>query len=184
LRANAQADVWRYASGALLALGAVACWTWYPLRNADWLRAHADRSPRVWATAQGVATLPPAALGFALLWLWDATAGGGAAAMPLGPDPWRFVALMATIGLLASWLGTLCWNEASQRLPTSLAGQLIVFETLAALAYAFALRGQWPGPLTLAGIALLVAGVVAALRVPMQPPGAAAAPAQAATERR
>ena len=51
---------------------------------------------------------------------------------------------MFAIGLLSSWLGTLCWNEASQRLPPTLAGQLIVFETLSALAYAFALRGEWP----------------------------------------
>jgi len=160
----ADADPWRFASGALLAVAAVACWTWYPLRNADWLRAHPDRSPRVWATAQGLATLPAAALGFALLWGWDAAQGhpGG---LPLGPEPLRFVTLMLAIGLLASWLGTLCWNEASQRLPTALTGQLIVFETLAALAYAFALRGQWPGPLTWAGIALLGAGVVWALRV-------------------
>jgi drug/metabolite transporter (DMT)-like permease len=46
-----------------------------------------------------------------------------------------------------------------------LAGQLIVFETLAALAYAFWLRGHWPEPLTLAGIALLVAGVIGGVRV-------------------
>jgi drug/metabolite transporter (DMT)-like permease len=72
---------------------------------------------------------------------------------------------MLAVGLLASWLGTLCWNEASQRLPTSLAGQLIVFETLSALAYALLLRGQWPDKLTLAGVALLVAGVVLALRI-------------------
>ena len=44
-------------------------------------------------------------------------------------------------------------------------GQLIVFETLFALAYAFGLRRQWPDAATLAGIALLVAGVVWALRV-------------------
>jgi drug/metabolite transporter (DMT)-like permease len=66
---------------------------------------------------------------------------------------------------LASWLGTLCWNAASQRLPTALAGQLIVFETLSALAYAFVLRGQWPEPLTLIGIGLLVVGVIAGVRV-------------------
>jgi drug/metabolite transporter (DMT)-like permease len=80
-----------------------------------------------------------------------------------------FVGLMFAIGLLASWLGTLCWNEASHRLPTTLVGQLIVFETLAALAYAYLLRAQWPPPLTLAGIALLVAGVVSALRVRPEP---------------
>jgi drug/metabolite transporter (DMT)-like permease len=59
----------------------------------------------------------------------------------------------------ASWLGTVLWNRASQRLPTALAGQLIVFETLAALAYAFLLREEAPDATTLAGIALLVTGV-------------------------
>jgi drug/metabolite transporter (DMT)-like permease len=163
LRADPAADFGRYALGAVLAVGAVACWTWYPIRNADWLRAHAGRSPRTWATAQGVATLPLAAIGFAGFWAWNALAGA-AFAMPLGPTPALFVGLMLALGLLASWLGTLCWNEASQRLPTTLAGQLIVFETLAALAYAFALRRQAPGAAVAAGVALLVAGVTWALR--------------------
>jgi drug/metabolite transporter (DMT)-like permease len=139
LRADPNADLGRYAMGALLAVGAVVCWTWYPIRNADWMRAHPDRSPTAWATAQGLATLLPAAAGFALFWAWNA-ASGQAFAMPFGPTPMRFVGLMLSIGLLASWLGTLCWNAASQRLPTALTGQLIVFETLSALAYALAQR--------------------------------------------
>jgi drug/metabolite transporter (DMT)-like permease len=173
---GADAAAWtRYASGALLAVGAVACWTWYPLRNADWLRAHADRAPSTWATAQGLATLPLAALGYAAFWAWTALGGAGGMAgasagpaapfsMPFGPTPLRFVALMFAIGLSASWLGTLCWNEASQRLPTTLVGQLIVFETLSALAYAYLLRGHLPPGATAAGVLLLVAGVVWALR--------------------
>jgi drug/metabolite transporter (DMT)-like permease len=168
LRADPAADLGRYALGAALAVGAVACWTWYPIRNADWLRAHGERNPRTWATAQGVATLPLALLGYAAWWglmAWR----GDAFAMPFGPRPWFFVGLMLAIGLLASWLGTLCWNEASQRLPTTLAGQLIVFETLSALAYAFALRGRAPVPLTLLGIGLLVAGVAWALRAKPEP---------------
>ena len=167
LRQAGHLDLGRYAWGALLAVGAVACWTWYPIRNADWLRTHAGRSPTAWATAQGLATLPLALLGYALLWLWTVARPGGLAVgfdMPLGPRPLEFLGLMLAIGLFASWLGTLCWNEASQRLPPALAGQLIVFETLAALAYALALRGQWPQPLTLLGVALLMAGVVIALR--------------------
>jgi len=44
-------------------------------------------------------------------------------------------------------------------------GQLLVFETLAALTYAYVLRGQWPQPLTLLGVALLVAGVLWALNM-------------------
>ncbi|WP_445144305.1 DMT family transporter [Dyella sp. Tek66A03] len=163
-----QGDLARYARGALFAFGAVACWTWYPLRNADWLRRHPGRSPRSWATAQGIATLPLALGGYLLLWLFMGVSGS-AFPMPLGPHPWLFVGLMAAIGLFASWLGTLCWNAASQRLPTALSGQLIVFETLAAMTYAFLLRGRLPGPLTLAGIALLVLGVAWAVRIRPRP---------------
>ena len=68
----------------------------------------------------------------------------------------------------------MCWNEASQRLPTTLAGQLIVFETLAALTYAFVLRGRWPPAQTLAGVALLVGGVIWALRIRPEPIAATA----------
>ncbi|MDT7837824.1 DMT family transporter [Aquabacterium sp. OR-4] len=163
-----------YALGGALAVGAVACWTWYPMRNADWLRAHAERSPRAWATAQGLATLPLAALGFAAFWAWSA-ASGSTLAMPFGPRPGLYIGLMLAIGLLASWAGTLCWNEASQRLPTTLVGQLIVFETLSALAYAYVLRGRAPDALTLAGVALLVAGVMWALRVRPEPVAEASA---------
>ncbi|WP_049623983.1 DMT family transporter [Frateuria defendens] len=164
LRHAPQANLARYAGGALLALVSVACWTWYPLRNADWLRHHPGRSPRGWATAQGLATLPLALVGYAVLWAYH-HASGSAFPMPFGPRPAFFIGLMVAIGLLASWLGTLCWNEASQRLPTALAGPLLVFETLAALGYAFTLRGHLPPPLTLLGIALLVVGVVWALRI-------------------
>lgn len=175
LKAAPDADLGRYLLGAALAVGAVACWTWYPIRNAEWLRAHPDRSPRGWATAQGLATLPLALAGYALTWLWFA-ATGQEFPMPFGPRPAAFLGLMFAIGLLASWLGTLCWNEASQRLPPTLAGQLIVFETLAALSYAFVLRGQAPQALTLAGIALLVAGVLWALRTRPEPAAAGAHP--------
>jgi drug/metabolite transporter (DMT)-like permease len=107
-------------------------------------------------------------MGYALAWIWSAISGDSFA-MPFGPRAADFLLLMFAIGLFASWLGTVCWNEASQRLPPSLAGQLIVFETLAALSYAFVLRQQWPQPQTLAGIGLLVAGVMWALRTKPEP---------------
>ena len=161
----------RYLSGIAFAVGALICWTWYPLRNADWLRHHPGRNPRTWATAQGIATLPLAILGYAIFWLW-CDGHGVSFTMPFGPRPAAFVALMLAIGLLASWLGTLCWNEASQRLPTATAGQLIVFETLAALAYAYLLRADWPVPVSMLGIGLLVVGVLIAVRVRPERPNA------------
>jgi drug/metabolite transporter (DMT)-like permease len=65
LQQDPQGDPARYARGAWLAVGSVACWTWHPIRNAEWLRAHADRPPGTWATARGPPTLPLAAAGHA-----------------------------------------------------------------------------------------------------------------------
>lgn len=147
--------------GLLLALAALACWTWYPIRNAAWVQANPNVGSGTWATAQGIATLPLAATGMAL---YLGLSGALFSQAPLGPRPEAYLGLMLAIGLLASWLGTLCWNRASALLPTSLAGQLIVFETLAALAYGFMHRGVMPEPTAWVGIALLLAGVLAGSR--------------------
>jgi len=130
-----------YWTGAALAVGAVLCWTWYAVQNARWLRQHPDRNPYAWATAQGLVSLSLTLFGYAAVWLWYAAAGN-LFVMPFGPRPEFFIVTMLAIGLFASWIGTICWNQASQRLPTALVGQLIVFETLAALIYAYLLRRQ------------------------------------------
>jgi len=148
--------------GILLAIGALLAWTWYPIRNAYWLRQRPAISSGTWAVAQGLATLPLAALGMlAAGFHFD---GDSAFDYPWGARPLRYLGLMLLLGLCASWLGTLLWNRASQLLPTALVGQLIVFETLAALAYAFIWRGALPeGPVTL-GIVLLISGVILGVR--------------------
>jgi len=158
----AEGEAGAYALGAALTGVAVAAWTWYPIRNARWLQRHPGLSATTWTTAQGLATLPLAALGWIGYLLWPSGAATGWAG--LGPRPGLFLLLMGAMGLFASWLGTLAWSRASKRLPTSLSGQLIVFETLAALAYGFWHRGQGPDAGTGAGIALLVAGVVLGVR--------------------
>jgi len=163
-----QLDPGRYLSGIALALAAVVCWTWYPLRNSRWLRRNPNIRPGTWATAQGVATLPLALLGY-LLVMGQLHLTQPEFALPFGPHPGVFIGLMLAIGLLCSWLGTLCWNEASQRLPAVLLGPLIVFEILAGLAYTFMLRQAWPPLLTLCGIACLICGVIVAMRIKPQP---------------
>lgn len=155
-----------YLSGIALAFCALACWTWYPIRNSRWLRARGAGLSRAWATAQGLATLPLALLGGLAYALWDGlgTASGSGFDWPLGPRPAVFIGMMALLGLCASWLGTLLWNHASHRLPAALVGQLIVFETLSALLYAFVWYRRWPSVAEAAGIALLVVGVLLGVR--------------------
>ncbi|EPQ6905372.1 DMT family transporter [Citrobacter freundii] len=160
---------WRYGSGIALALVSVVCWAWYALRNARWLRENPDKHPMMWATAQALVTLPVSLLGYivACLWLNGQTPDF---ALPFGPRPGVFIGLMIAIAVLCSWVGALCWNVASQKLPTVILGPLIVFETLAGLLYTFILREEFPPLLTVSGIALLIIGVVIAVRSKPQKP--------------
>ncbi|AHJ75509.1 DMT family transporter [Kosakonia sacchari] len=153
---------WRYGSGIVLAFTSVACWAWYALRNARWLRENPDKNPMMWATAQALVTLPVSLVGYIAACLWlgvqqpDFT-------LPFGPRPLVFITLMFAIAVLCSWVGALCWNIACQRLPTVIVGPLIVFETLAGLLYTFVLRQSLPPLLTVCGIILLVGGVLMAV---------------------
>lgn len=160
---------WRYGSGIALATIAVVCWAWYALRNARWLRENPQKLPLMWATAQALVTLPVSVVGYAAACWWlDVQTPDFA--LPFGPRPAVFIGLMVAIAVLCSWVGALCWNVASQRLPTVVLGPLIVFETLAGLLYTFLLRQQMPPVLTLCGITLLVVGVVIAVRSKPQKP--------------
>ena len=145
------------------ASAAVAAWTWYPMR---------ERAPHEGPSADRLDDLghragpgDPAA-GLARLLPLRRLAGVERPPSRSRSDRgrMRFIGLMLAVGLTASWLGTLLWNQASQRLPTSLAGQLIVFETLFALLYAFILRGAVPETQVLLGVVLLCVGVTLGIR--------------------
>ncbi|EIX7373084.1 DMT family transporter [Citrobacter freundii complex sp. 2024EL-00228] len=166
---------WRYGSGIALALISVVCWAWYALRNARWLRENPDKHPMMWATAQALVTLPVSLFGYiaACLWLNGQTPDF---ALPFGPRPAVFIGLMIAIAVLCSWVGALCWNVASQKLPTVILGPLIVFETLAGLLYTFILRQEFPPLLTVSGITLLMVGVVIAVRAKPQKPSVVVVP--------
>jgi drug/metabolite transporter (DMT)-like permease len=116
----------------------VACWAWYALRNARWLRENPDKHPMMWATAQALVTLPVSLAGYLIACGW-LHASRSTSRCP-SARALLFVTLMLAIAVLCSWVGALCWNIASQKLPTVILGPLIVFETLAGLLYTFLLR--------------------------------------------
>ena len=68
------------------------------------------------------------------------------------------------VALGASVLGNSLWNAASRKLPLTLSGQLIVFETVFALVYGFVYEGRLPHGLEVAAGVLLVSGVGLAAR--------------------
>ncbi len=164
-RLDAREALRAYVTGAGLAVVANAAWTWYPIHNARWLKAHPGHTSTTWASAQGLATLPMAAIGLMASIAYFQLMGDARFVTSIsGPQPTKFWLLMLLIGFSASWLGTLLWNIASKNTPTALTGQLIVFETLSALGYAYLVYQRAPSLIELAGISLLVLGVIVGVR--------------------
>jgi len=146
-----------YWRGIAWACASLAAWTAFALLNARWLKKHPELSATDWANWLGLAT------GAGALVLW-AAAGSDFAAMRARPDAPLFLALVLATGAGSAWLATILWNVASQRLSASLCGQLIVSETLFALAYSFAWDGRWPGAAQWAAVALFTLGILSSIK--------------------
>lgn len=154
---GAGADGPRLWVGMGWALLAMASWTAFGLLNARWMRQHPDVDSTLWANWLGVA----AGLGALLLWMVD---GSPLSALLGRPDFGLYVAVCAITGIGAAWVASVLWNMASRRLSTSLAGQLIVSETVFALIYAFAWEGDWPAPFQVLACVLFLAGILASIK--------------------
>ncbi|WDS37443.1 DMT family transporter [Pseudoxanthomonas sp.] len=142
------------ALGFLCALGALASWTSYAIVNNRWLSRLPHVSEHDWNLLIGVVT-------GALSLLLVVPAFLGRQASHAAPAWGLFVAVCCGIALLSSVLGNAFWNRASRRLPLTLVGSMILFETLFALLYAFAWERR--GPTGYESVAmLLISGAVLA----------------------
>ncbi|MFI4979749.1 MAG: DMT family transporter [Nevskiales bacterium] len=139
--------------GLACAFGALALWTGYGVLNADWLHAHPKVGGLEWSSLQGAAALP-----FALALFAASPHPPQNAAWPV------FITVSLLLGIITSWAANAAWNMASTRVPGSLLGQLIVFETIAGIAYGALWSKSLPAVTVLAGAALLIAGVIIAMR--------------------
>jgi drug/metabolite transporter (DMT)-like permease len=161
--------------GLACAVGALGCWTWFAVENTRYLQRHTHFSGNEWSVLWGVVT---GALG-AALWLAIAALPPGGPQGELAQSRWHsFWALNLVLAIGASWLGNGLWNAASKRLPLTLSGQMIVFETLFALLYAFIYDERLPRPLELAAILMLVAGVCWSVRQHADDDSGGTAPAE------
>ena len=147
-------DFWR---GVAFAIAAMVCWTAFGLLNAAWLKNHRHISATTWANWLGVAT------GVGALGLW-LVAGSDAKVLLAQPNIAYAAIICIATGVGSAWLATILWNIASQRLSTSMCGQLIVSETLFALFYSFAWDGQWPTLLQAMACVLFAVGICASIK--------------------
>ena len=148
------AQYWR---GLGFALASLACWTAFALLNSAWLKRHPEVRVTDWANWLGLAT----GAGGLLLW---SVAGSDVATLGAQPQAALFWSLCLATGIGSAWFATVLWNVASRRLSASLCGQLIVSETLFALAYSFAWDGRWPSAAEAAAVLLVTLGILASIK--------------------
>ncbi|MEO8387078.1 DMT family transporter [Polaromonas sp.] len=151
---GAATHFWR---GMLFVSASLVCWTAFAILNSAWLKRHPEVNATDWANWLGVAT----GLGALLMWL---VAGSDISLLAGREDRWMFVLLCVIAGVGSTWLATILWNMASQRLSASLCGQLIVSETIFALLYSFAWDGRWPTWVQLTACVLFTLGILASIR--------------------
>lgn len=140
-------------SGLLFAVGALASWTAYAIGNTRSLGRFAHLSAQDWNLLTGVVTGLQATILVPVTLLIE----------PLhhSTHAWlEFAGVSIAVALLASMGGNLLWNRMSRLLPLTLVGQMILFETLFGLLYAFAWERRLPTPLEAAAFVLVVASVL------------------------
>lgn len=67
------------------------------------------------------------------------------------------------VPLAVAILGNSLWNRMSRLLPLTLVGQMILFETLFAMAYGLMWARRWPHPLEALALVLVITSVLASL---------------------
>ncbi|WP_151778251.1 DMT family transporter [Acinetobacter brisouii] len=143
---------------------AVGSWSWFAIHNARYLKESAFNS-REWSSLMGIMT--------------------GLIALPAGiftviliPKTWflqqsleqwmTFAMVSVFLAIAGSWIANALWSASTRRLPISLGGQLMVFETLFACSYSYIFAGRLPSLLETIAIGCILGGVFWVIRLYMR----------------
>lgn len=152
-------DFKEYLIGMLGAVFALVSWSWFAVKNAQFLKSNMDMPRSDWATMIGMGSF---------VWVLILTIF-----LSLGKDPlitvskftalsWplgKYVIGMSILGVLCAWLGCLLWNHASTLLPISIMGPFIIFETIFGLVFVFLYEQRLPSSLESFGILAMLSGI-------------------------
>ncbi len=90
--------------------------------------------------------------------------GALAAGQPLGPYPRETYGYLVLLALVPQLTGHTCFNWALAHLPATKVAVVILGEPVGATILAFLILGEFPGPATLVGGGVILAGIALALR--------------------
>lgn len=152
--------------GLFCAIGALVSWTIFAVGNSRCLARLGSVSVHDWTLLTGIVTgaqslvLVPVALFL----------GTG---QHSGAEWAGFAGVSIGVAVVASIAGNALWNRMSRLLPLTLAGQMILFETLFALLYGFLWEQRLPQPLEVAAFTLVAFSVVTCIAAHRHRPDAA-----------
>lgn len=136
----------------VMPFGSLALWTWYGVKNAAFVQRHPQLSKTDMVSIMGVMTF--VVIGSLSLALVD---------LPRILHHEQFGAYIlwsAVLGVGSSWLGFWLWNICSRHCPPSIAGPLLVSETMFGLLYTFLWQQRLPKTTETAAIALFATGAL------------------------
>ena len=153
-----------YTFGLLCTLSSLVVWTWYVVSNAKFLKSNPNIPAAQWSTMIGVATffwtLIIGTIYFlskkdsALILQKYAT---------LSPHLNTFLIGSLVLGVVCAWCGAYLWNRASLFLPMTIAGQLMIFETIFGLIFVYLYEQRLPIFIEGIGIILMLLGIYASI---------------------
>ncbi|MFC5465901.1 DMT family transporter [Lederbergia graminis] len=142
--------------GLLCCIIALALWTWYGISNANFLKKESEVSPDLFSTIVGVQTLTLVFIALLISKLTNQQIIGNL----LGKDYfYHYLLGIIVLGVIASWVATWAWNQTSIRLTVSIAGMMIVFETIFGLLYSYFYQSTFPSVLEMVSIVFILTGV-------------------------
>lgn len=150
----------KFTFGLLCCFVALALWTWYGISNANFLKKETQISSDLFATIVGIQTFTIVVVFLIICRFLDRNIIGELIVQD------RFVHYLIGVmilGVVASWVGAWAWNQTSVRLPVTLAGMVIVFETIFGLLYTYIYQLKFPTVWEWFSMILIVSGVTLAL---------------------
>lgn len=144
--------------GLFLAGLAVALWTAYAPLNAKVLAKNPDLDSITWSSLLGVFAF------LTMVPLWGVFGETSLSAAPRHFFALPYVLWMFLIGAGSSWLAIYFWNNACRRIPTALAGQLIVSEVVFSLIYNYIYEWSLPTINEWSAALVIILGVIVGIR--------------------
>lgn len=145
-----------YILGLICTIIALISWSWYVVENAHFIKKHPNIRSNEWTTVIGVATLFWSVALSVILGLFFQDYLTPEKYLIYDLELKRFLVGSLILGFLCSWVGAALWNKASVQLPVSLAGQLMLFETIFGVLFVYILEERIPPASESAGICLLL----------------------------